>query len=471
MIQFNEDVKNTIMEAAEILYKSVGSTLGPNGKNVILPNGLITKDGVTVAKYVHSHKPEVQKVIEIIRNVAIKTGDDAGDGTTTSIILTYHILKEGFDFLENRIDYSVTELRNALLDECQKAVTFIKEQSIPVEDKLKEIALISSNGDEVVSNLIVEAFDKVGKNGIITIEESKSMKSYVHSVNGVFYNDRGYLSPFFVTDPVTEECVFENPQIVLCEGKVTALNDSLVKVLENAMKKNIPVLLIADEFDSNVIDTLIMNKAQRGLKVCCITSPSYGKFRKDYIEDLALLIGGGLGSADKVIITKETTTIVNGHGNKEFIKERAATLDLNDNIQKDRYIKLTASAAIIYIGATTELEMKEIKDRADDALCATQSALEEGIVPGGGYIYKQYANNWCENPVLKETLQAPMEKLKLNKNSIINDAEVYNAVTDSLEDPKETKILDPAKVTRVALENAVSIASTLLTTNTLIVNG
>lgn len=517
IINFGTDARTKLKKGIDILADSVKVTLGPKGRNVIIEQSFgaphITKDGVSVAKEIDLEDPFENAGAQLVKSVASKTCDDAGDGTTTSTVLAQAIVAEGIKNLEagaNPID-----LKKGIDIAVNEVIKFIKESSIKVDDNfdtIEQVATISANNDPEIGKLIADAFRKVSKDGVITIEEAKSADTTIEVVEGMQF-DRGYVSPYFVTDNNSSECVLENPYILLYDSKLVNIKD-MVHLLEPILKHSYPLLIIANEIDSDALSTLVMNKIKNGLKVCVIKTPGFGNEQSEYLIDISVMtnsvvvserLGDSLqntswsvlGSAEKVIVTKNTTTIINGRGDKTNIENRIKQLKLllekeqNPNIQT-RLAQLSGGVAVLYVGANSETEMKEKKDRVEDALCATRAAIEEGIVPGGGTTYIK-ALDRLQRPniqvsldeltgvnIIARALSKPLYTIASNGGvdggavvaEVLKNPEGfgYNAKTGVYEDMLKAGIVDPAKVARVALENAASIASLVLTAGCVICN-
>lgn len=499
---FNEDARRKIQEGIDIVANAVKVTLGPKGRNVILDQEYgqphITKDGVSVAKEIEL-KDRYQNVgVKLIKSVASKTVNDVGDATTTSTVLTQAIIKEGLKNvtaganpmdLKKGIDYAVS-----------KVVDYIKTISIPVKNRIVQVATISANNDEEIGNLIADAVKQVGTEGVITIEEAKGTETYIQVNEGIQFNT-GFLSPYFITDRDKSTCVLENPRVLLCGSKMATLQD-FYKVLEMTMTEHRSILIIAPDYDSEVLDTLVLNKIKANFKICVVKTPRLNK--KELDLDISAVTGAmilddrfkpelrHLGHAEKIIVDKHTTTIINGGGAdlKDHIER------LKEQGQEERAARLQGGIATIYIGAGSEVELKEKKDRVEDALCATKAAIEEGIVPGGGSVYVKaidlIGHYGLDNNIdirtginiIKNALTYPTKQICYNAgisgdvviNNIINGQFIdnfnygYNAKTETYGDLIDMGVIDPAKAVRVALENAASVAGLFLTTECVIVD-
>ena len=509
IIKFGNEANAKMINGLNILADAVKVTLGPKGRNVVISeNGNkphITKDGVTVAKSISLEDKFENVGAQLVKSVASKTGDDAGDGTTTATVLTQAIVSEGLKYIAAGV--SPIQVKTEIDKTVSKVIKDIKASATPINDSdIQHIATISANNDPEIGELIAEAMKQVSKDGVITMEESKTRETYIETVDGMQFN-RGYLSNYFITNSETQECILENPYILVTNKKIERVQD-LISILKPVAEQNKSILLIADDFDSEVINTLAVNHLRAGLKVCAVKSPGFGEEKNDLLQDIATVTGAKfstldidintmdssfLGSSDKVVVTKNTTTIINGNGEREEIDVRVDAirkqLSINPNniVLKERLAKLSGGVAVLHIGANSETEVKEKMDRVDDALCATRAALEEGIVPGGSVIYVQIAdtlksnnfNNNIGDNIISEALLAPLscicknagvaEQVVIN-NIRNNQSKGYNALTDEYVDMKEAGIIDPAKVEIVALENAASVAGVLLTSGCVIVD-
>ena len=517
-LKFNIEAREQLKKGIDILADAVKVTLGPKGRNVILQKSFgaphITKDGVTVAKEITLENEFQNTGARLVREVASKTGDDAGDGTTTATVLAQAIVAEG---LKNvTAGASPIDIKRGIDKAVAKVVESIQEQAETVGDnydKVEQVATVSGNNDPEIGKLIADAMRKVSKDGVITIEEAKGTDTTIGLVEGMQL-DRGYLSPYFVTDAEKMECVMEKPLILIYEKKISNLKDFL-PILEPAIQTGRPLLVIAEDVDSEALATLVVNRLRAQLKICAIKAPGFGERRKDMLEDIAILTGGVvisedkglkleqatvemLGSAEKVTVTKDNTTIVNGNGDKENIRMRIeqlknqmenTTSQYDTEKLQERLAKLAGGVAVLYVGANSEVEMKEKKDRVDDALCATRAAIEEGVVAGGGttYIRAQQAladvkgDNADEQTginIICRAIEEPLRQIAVNGGAegavVVQKVREgkgdfgFNARTDVYEDLREAGVIDPAKVARVALENAASIAGMFLTTECLI---
>ena len=517
-IKFNIDAREQMKQGVDQLANAVKVTLGPKGRNVILEKKFgapqITKDGVTVAKEVELADPFQNAGAQLVKSVASKTGDDAGDGTTTATVLAQAIVREG---LKNvTAGANPMDLKRGIDKAVAKVVESIKSQSEQVGDnydKIEQVATVSANNDPEIGKLLADAMKKVSKDGVITIEEAKGRDTTIGVVEGMQF-DRGYLSAYFVTNTEKMECEMENPYILIYDKKISNLKDFL-PILEPAVQTGRPLLVIAEDVDSEALTTLVVNRLRGQLKICAVKAPGFGDRRKAMLEDIAILTGGVviseekglkleqatiemLGSADKVTISKDNTTIVSGHGDGQLIKDRVnqikneienTTSSYDKEKLQERLAKLSGGVAVLYVGAPSETEMKEKKDRVDDALCATRAAIEEGIIPGGGVAYiraiKALEGLQGENAdettgiriverAIEEPLRQIVENAGLEGSVVVNTVKNekgdygYNARADRYEDLRKAGIIDPAKVARVALENAASIAGMFLTTECVI---
>ena len=518
-ILFNIDARDQLKKGIDTLANAVKVTLGPKGRNVIIEKKFgaphITKDGVTVAKEVELADAYQNTGAQLVKEVASKTGDDAGDGTTTATVLAQAIVAEG---LKNvTAGASPMDIKRGIDKAVAKVVESIKNQAETVGDnydKIEQVASVSANNDPVIGKLIADAMRKVSKDGVITIEEAKGTDTTIGVVEGMQF-DRGYLSAYFVTNTEKMECEMEKPYILIYDKKISNLKDFL-PILEPAVQTGRPLLVIAEDVDSEALTTLVVNRLRSQLKICAVKAPGFGDRRKEMLEDIAVLTGGVviseekglkleqatiemLGTADKVTVSKDNTTIVNGAGDKENIKERceqikaqivATKSDYDKEKLQERLAKLSGGVAVLYVGAASEVEMKEKKDRVDDALRATRAAIEEGIVPGGGVAYIRAldalegfkGDNVDETTgidIIKRAIEEPLRQIVANagKEGAVVVQKVregkadfgYNARTDVYENLHAAGVVDPAKVTRVALENAASIAGMFLTTECVIV--
>ena len=518
-ILFNMDARDQLKKGVDELANAVKVTLGPKGRNVIIEKKFgaphITKDGVSVAKEIELADAYMNTGAQLVKSVAAKTNDDAGDGTTTATLLAQAIITEG---LRNvTAGANPMDLKRGIDKAVSKVVASIKEQSEEVGndyDKIEQVASISANNDAEIGKLIADALRKVSKDGVITIEEAKSRDTTIGVVEGMQF-DRGYLSAYFITDTEKMECQMENPFILIYDKKITNLKDML-PILEPAVQTGRPLLIIAEDVESEALTTLVVNRLRTQLKICAVKAPGFGDRRKDMLEDIATLTGGiviseekgikleqatleMLGTCGKITVSKDNTTIVDGNGNKEAIEARVAQIkaqiattksDYDKEKLQERLGKLAGGVAVLYVGAASEVEMKEKKDRVDDALCATRAAIEEGIVPGGGVAYIRSIDSlegietYNEDEktgvaIVKRAIEEPLRQIVANagKEGAVVVQKVregkgdfgYNARADVYENLFAAGVVDPAKVTRVALENAASIAGMFLTTECVIV--
>ena len=518
-ILFNIDARDQLKKGVDALANAVKVTLGPKGRNVIIEKKFgaphITKDGVTVAKEIELADAYQNTGAQLVKEVASKTGDDAGDGTTTATVLAQAIVAEG---LKNvTAGASPMDIKRGIDKAVAKVVESIKSQAETVGDnydKIEQVATISANNDPVIGKLIADAMRKVSKDGVVTIEEAKGTDTTIGVVEGMQF-DRGYLSAYFVTNTEKMECEMEKPYILIYDKKISNLKDFL-PILEPAVQTGRPLLVIAEDVDSEALTTLVVNRLRSQLKICAVKAPGFGDRRKEMLEDIAILTGGVviseekglkleqatiemLGTADKVTVSKDYTTIVNGAGAKENIKERcdqikaqivATKSDYDREKLQERLAKLSGGVAVLYVGAASEVEMKEKKDRVDDALRATRAAIEEGIIPGGGVAYIRAidslegltgdnADETTGIGIIKRAIEEPLREIVANagKEGAVVVQKVregkgdfgYNARTDVYENLHAAGVVDPAKVARVALENAASIAGMFLTTECVIV--
>ena len=517
-IKFNIQAREELKKGVDELADAVKVTLGPKGRNVIIEKKFgaphITKDGVTVAKEIELEDPFQNMGAQLVKEVASKTGDDAGDGTTTATVLAQAIVNVG---LKNvAAGANPMDLKRGIDKAVAKVVEGIKAQAQEVGDdfeKIESVARISANNDSEIGQLIAEAMKKVKKEGVITVEEAKGTDTTVDIVEGMQF-DRGYISPYFVTNTEKMECEMDTPYILIYDKKISALKDML-PVLEATAQTGRPLLIIAEDVDSEALATLVVNRLRGSLKICAVKAPGFGDRRKEMLEDIAVLTGGVviseekglklesttiemLGRAEKITVNKEITTIVNGMGSKDSIAARVAqikaqiettTSDYDREKLQERLAKLAGGVAVLYIGAASEVEMKEKKDRVDDALSATRAAIAEGIVPGGGVAYIRCipaldglkGANEDETTgieIVKRAIEEPLRQITANAGvegavvvQKVKDGEGdfgYNARTDTYENFFAAGVIDPAKVTRVALENAASIAGMFLTTECVI---
>jgi chaperonin GroEL len=519
IIKFDIEARNQLKNGVDQLANAVKVTLGPKGRNVVIEKKFgspqITKDGVTVAKEVELSDPMENVGAQLAKEVASKTADDAGDGTTTATVLAQSIVSVG---LKNvTAGANPMDLKRGIDKAVIKVVEHLKKQSVAIGDdytKIEQVATISANNDNEIGSLIAEAMKKVKKEGVITVEEAKGIETTVEIVEGMQF-DRGYISPYFITNPEKMETVLETPLVLITDRKISTMKD-LLPVLEPVAQNGRSLLIIAEDIDGEALATLVVNKLRGSLKIAAVKAPGFGDRRKEMLEDIAILTGGVviseekglrldaakmdmLGKAEKITLDKENTTIVNGGGNKDSIAKRVAqikvqientTSDYDREKLQERLAKLAGGVAVLYVGASTETEMKEKKDRVDDALSATRAAVEEGIIPGGGVGYIR-AIEALENltgvnddettgmQIVKRAIEEPLRQIVENagmEGSVVVQKVKegkgdfgYNAHTDKYENLFQSGVIDPTKVARVALENAASIAGMLLTTECLMV--
>ena len=517
-IKYDVEARELLREGADALANAVKVTLGPKGRNVVIDKKFgaprITKDGVSVAKEIELDDPFRNSGAQLVKSVASKTGDDAGDGTTTATVLAQAILTEGMKNVASGAN--PLDVKRGIDKAVAKVVESIKAQAEQVEEsyeKIEQVATISANNDAEIGKLIADGMRAVSVDGVITIEDAKGRDTVLKTVEGMQF-DRGYLSAYFVTDAEKMQCVMENPYILIYDKKISAINDFL-PILNPAVQTGRPLLVIAEDVDSEALTTLVVNRLRTQLKICAVKAPGFGDRRKAMLEDIAILTGGVviseekglkleqatlemLGSAEKVTITKDNTTIVNGAGEKENIQNRIAQLkneianttsSYDKEKLQERLAKLSGGVCVLEVGAASETEQKEKKDRCDDALCATRAAIEEGIVTGGGvaYIRAQQAlegltgDNADETTgiaIVRRAIEEPLRQICRNAGLegavVVNKVREgegnfgYNAKTEVYEDLRAAGVVDPAKVTRVALETAASVAGMFLTTECVI---
>lgn len=518
-IKFGREATESLLKGVDILADTVKVTLGPKGRNVILEKAFgtphITKDGVSVAKEIELEDQVENLGAQLLKEVASRTNDISGDGTTTATVLAQSIVREGLRSVAAGMN--PIELKRGIDLAVEKVVEFLKNNSKEVgdsSDEIKQVASISANNDETIGSLIAEAFEKVGKEGVITVEEAKGTETYVDVVEGMQF-DRGYQSPYFVTDSDKMIAELENPYILIHDKKISNLQD-ILPILEQVSQSNRPLLIISEEVEGQALATLVVNRLRGSLKIAAVKAPGFGDRRKAMLEDIAILTGGTviseergytlenagiefLGQAEKVQIDKDNTTIVNGAGQAADIENRvnqiksqieSTTSDYDREKLQERLAKLAGGVAVLYVGAISEVEMKEKKDRVDDALHATRAAIEEGIVPGGGVallraiealegVSGNYDDTTRGIDIVRRALQAPMRQIAANAGydgavvagKILESKEFnfgFDAKNEQYVDMFETGILDPTKVTRVALENAASVAGMLLTTEAVV---
>ena len=517
-IIYETDARERLREGADALANAVKVTLGPKGRNVVIDKKFgaprITKDGVSVAKEIELDDAFQNAGAQLVKSVASKTGDDAGDGTTTATVLAQAILTEGMKNVA--AGANPLDIKRGIDKAVAKVVESIRQQSEQVGesyDKIEQVAAISANNDPEIGKLIADGMRAVSVNGVITLEDAKGRDTVLKTVEGMQF-DRGYLSPYFVTDSEKMECVMENPLVLIYDKKISNIKDFL-PILEPAVQTGRPLLVIAEDLDSEALTTLVVNRLRTQLKICAVKAPGFGDRRKAMLEDIAVLTGGVvvseekglkleqatlemLGTAEKITVSKENTTIVNGKGSKESIQERihqiknemaASTSSYDKEKLQERLAKLSGGVCVLEVGAASETEQKEKKDRCDDALCATRAAVEEGIVTGGGVAYiraqKALENLQGDNAdettgiaIIRRAIEEPLRQICRNAGVegavVVNKVREgegsfgYNAKTETFGDLREAGVLDPAKVTRVALENAASVAGMFLTTECVI---
>ena len=517
-IKYDVDARELLRQGADALANAVKVTLGPKGRNVVIEKKFgaprITKDGVSVAKEIELEDPFQNAGAQFVKSVASKTGDDAGDGTTTATVLTQAILTEGMKNVA--AGANPLDLKRGIDKAVGKVVESIKAQAEQVGtnyDKIEQVATISANNDAEIGKLIADGMREVSVDGVITIEDAKGRDTVLKTVKGMQF-DRGYLSAYFVTDPEKMTCEMENPYILIYDKKISNLKE-FMPVLEPAVQSGRPLLVIAEDVDSEALTTLVVNRLRTQLKICAVKAPGFGDRRKAMLEDIAVLTGGVviseekglkleqatiemLGTADKVSVSKDFTTVVDGHGDKDAIAQRIqqikneiknSTSEYDKEKLQERLGKLSGGVCVLQVGAASETEQKEKKDRCDDALCATRAAVEEGIVTGGGVAYIRAraalegfsGDNADENTgiqIIRRAIEEPLRQIC--KNAGVEGAVVvnkvregegnfgYNAKNDTYGDLREVGVVDPAKVTRVALENAASVAGMFLTTECVI---
>ena len=513
-IKYNWEAREGLKKGVDALANAVKVTLGPKGRNVIIDKKFgapqITKDGVTVAKEIELQEPIENMGAQMVKEVASKTNDQAGDGTTTATVLAQAIFNTG---LKNvTAGANPMDLKRGIDKAVATVVENLKAQSVEINDsheKIEQVATISANNDSAVGKVIAEAMQKVKKEGVITIEEAKGTDTYVKVVEGMQF-DRGYISPYFVTDTEKMEAVYDTPYILIYDKKISNMKEFL-PILEKVVQTGRPMLIISEDVDSEALATLVVNRLRGGLKIVAVKAPGFGDRRKEMLEDIAILTGGTviseekgykledatlemLGTAEKITVDKENTTIVSGKGDKKAIDARIAmiksqiektTSDYDREKLQERLAKMAGGVAVIYVGAASEVEMKEKKDRFDDALHATRAAIEEGIIPGGGVAYirsiagmkglkGENEDQQIGIDIVRRALEEPLRQIAANsgkEGSVIVNAVAkgkgdygYNARTDEYQHLVEAGVIDPTKVSRVALENAASIAGMLLTT-------
>jgi chaperonin GroEL len=519
-IKFNIDARALLKEGVDILADAVKVTLGPKGRHVVLEKKYgapqVTKDGVTVAKDIELSNPYRNMGAQMVKEVASKTGDIAGDGTTTATVLAQSIINVGLKNIT--AGANPMDIKRGMDKAVERVVKHIASQAKVIGDdlsKIEQVARISANDDEEIGKLIAEAMGKVHKEGVITVEESKGTTTSVEVVEGMQF-DRGYISAYFVTNPEKMEAEMDSPYVLIYDKKISSMKDML-PVLEATAQTGRPLLVIAEDIEGEALATLVVNRLRGSLKVCAVKAPGFGDRRKEMLEDIAILTGGTviseekglklehttidmLGKAEKISVNKDNTTIVGGSGEKELIQGRVAqikqqmsttTSDYDKEKLQERLAKLAGGVAVLYIGAASEVEMKEKKDRVDDSLHATRAAIEEGIVPGGGVAYIRAVealkdlkgdndDQTTGIEIIKRAIEEPLRQIAINagqEGAVVaqnvkagKDDYGYNAQNDKYENLYESGVIDPAKVTRVALENAASIAGMFLTTEVVIVD-
>lgn len=524
-LKFNSEARESLKSGLNKLADAVKVTLGPAGRNVLLQKGTgsphITKDGVSVAKEIHLEDAFENMGAQLVKEVSQKTADAAGDGTTTATVLAQAIAKKGFEFVNDGTN--PIYLKRGMDKAVEVVVSELEKQAVNVGDKVEQIATISANGDEKIGKLIAEAFDKVGKDGVITVEESKGIDTYMEVVDGMQF-DKGYLSTHFATNHEKMTAVLENPYILLYDGRISNMND-ILSLLEGVAQSSKPLLIIADDVEGEVLGTLVVNKLRGALNVCAVKAPAFGDRKKEIMRDIAVVTGGTfitsevglkldettldmLGVAEKVVISKDNTTLVNGAGTAETILERVnqiknqiedSTSEYDKEKLQERLAKLAGGVAVLYIGAGSEVELKEKKDRVDDALQATRAAIAEGVVEGGGIALlrtlkalTEFANTakldlWEEDgvDVIAYALKAPITQILENAGLdsadiieslfthwIVDGGETlgYDAKNNEFVDMFASGIIDPKKVTRTAIQNASSVVGMIMTTECMVVD-
>jgi chaperonin GroEL len=519
-LKFDVQARESLKNGLDILADAVKVTLGPKGRNVLLQKQHgqphITKDGVSVAKEIELEDVFENMGAQLVKEVASKTGDEAGDGTTTATVLAQEIARLGFDVINN--GNNPIELKKGMDSAVKIVVEELNNQAITIgndTDKIKQIATISANNDTVIGELIADAFNKVGTDGVITVEESKGIETSMELVEGMQF-DRGYVSPHFITDVEKTNAVMETPYVLLYDGRISSMKD-ILPLLEQVSQQNKSLVIIADDLEGEALGTLVVNKLRGILNICAVKSPAFGDRKKQMMEDIAVLTGGTfitsdvgltledatidmLGTAEKITIGSDSTTIVNGSGNSDLLKERIqqiksqienSTSDYDKEKLQERLAKLSGGVAVLYIGAGSEVEMKEKKDRVDDALQATRAAIEEGIVEGGGiallkiqdtlgnYIHMEESDSFQNGfDIIMTSLASPISQILRNcgvtEGSVLEyikeNGGGYDAKNEKFVDMFEAGIIDPKKVTRVAIENAVSVVGMILTTECMVVN-
>jgi chaperonin GroEL len=519
-IKYNIDARALLKEGVDQLADAVKVTLGPKGRNVVLEKKFgapqVTKDGVTVAKDIELSDPYKNMGAQMVKEVASKTGDIAGDGTTTATVLAQSLISVGLKNIT--AGANPMDVKRGIDKAVEKVIQHLKSQATVIGDdlsKIEQVARISANDDQEIGKLIAEAMSKVHKEGVITVEESKGTTTYVEVVEGMQF-DRGYISAYFVTNTEKMEAELETPYILIYDKKISSMKDML-PILEASAQTGKPLLIVAEDVESEALATLVVNRLRGSLRVCAVKAPGFGDRRKEMLEDIAILTGGTviseekglklehatldmLGTAEKVTVNKENTTIVNGYGDKEMIKARVGqikqqmittTSDYDKEKLQERLAKLAGGVAVLYIGAASEVELKNKKDRVDDSLHATRAAIEEGIVPGGGVAYiraiaaleglkGENEDQTTGIEIVKRAIEEPLRQIAINSGKegavVVQNVKSgkgdygYNAQTDNYEKLSKSGVIDPVKVVRVALENAASIAGMFLTTEAVIVD-
>ena len=514
-LKFNSEAREALKTGLDILADAVKVTLGPMGRNVLLQKGPgqphITKDGVSVAKEIHLDNVFLNMGAQLVKDVSQRTADAAGDGTTTATVLAQAIAKKGFEMVE--AGTNPVFLKRGMDKAVEVVVSELEKQAVKVGDKVEQIATISANSDTNIGKLIADAFDKVGKDGVITVEEAKGIETYMEIVDGMQF-DKGYLSTHFATNQEKMLAEIENPYILLYDGRISNMND-ILKLLEGVAQSSKPLVIIADDVEGEVLGTLVVNKLRGALNVCAVKAPAFGDRKKEMMRDIATVTGGTfvqpeigqkledvtmdmLGVAEKIVVSKDNTTIINGAGSADEIAERVQAIktqidesqsDYEKEKMQERLAKLAGGVAVLYIGAGSEVELKEKKDRVDDALQATKAAIEEGVVEGGGIalIRTLKAVNELELSyneqqgveVIKSALIAPITQILNNAgeatddiiNKIMESDDIgYNARTGNYENLMESGVIDPKKVTRCAIQNAASVVGMILTTECMVVD-
>jgi chaperonin GroEL len=517
-LKFSQEARNSILNGVNILADAVKVTLGPKGRNVVIEKSFgapnITKDGVTVAKEIELSDKFENMGAQMVREVASKTNDDAGDGTTTATVLAQAIFREGAKIVAAGLN--PMDVKRGIDKAVEAVIAELKKLAKPIKDQkeIAQVGTISANNDPTIGKIIAEAMEKVGKEGVITVEESKTSETTLDVVEGMQF-DRGYLSPYFVTNPDKMEAILDNPFILIYDKKISSMKD-LLPTLEKVVQKNKPLMIIAEEVEGEALATLVVNKLRGTIHVCAVKAPGFGDRRKEMLQDIAVLTGGtvisedlghkleqvrleDLGQARKITVDKDNTTIVDGAGKKGEVETRVKTIraqiaettsDYDREKLQERLAKLHGGVAVINVGAATEVEMKEKKARVEDALNATRAAVEEGIVPGGGTALLRAskvletlkgtnAEQQAGIGIVKRAIEEPLRQISFNaglEGSIVvdkvtnntNPAWGFNALTETYEDLIAAGVIDPAKVSRCALQNAASVASLMLTTETLI---